>query len=86
MRVLDAAGAPARNVRVGAHRDVNLGFWPAALAVDGDGRVVLKACAPGAHRPRVYRDTELLCEQELLATPGLNPEVEVRLPALERVR
>ncbi len=82
VRVLDAAGAPARRVNVAIVRDVNLGFWPTPPQVDADGRAVVKRCAPGPHHVRVFVGDEVLVERELLVTPGLNPEVELRLPAL----
>jgi hypothetical protein len=81
VRVLSSEGTPARKVRVMAERDVSLGVYPGAQPVDVEGRIVLRRCAPGAHHLRVWRDTEKLHEQELMVTPGLNPEVVVRLPA-----
>jgi len=81
VQVLAADGAPARRVRASVIRDVNLGSNPSGRPVDTEGKVVLKFCAPGAHKLTVWSDTEKLLEQPLTILPGLNPEVVVRLPA-----
>lgn len=80
VQVLAADGTPARKVRVQAARDVSLGTYPSPMPVDAEGRILLKFCAPGAHKLTVWTETAKLREQPLTILPGLNPEVVVRLP------
>jgi hypothetical protein len=79
VRVLAADGMPAHKVRVNAVRDVGVGFGRSAQRVDAEGRVTLMRCAPGPHHLFVFDDSTKVGEQELLITPGPNPEVVVHL-------
>lgn len=81
VQALSADGTPARYARVHAVGDEDFGSTTGALAVDAEGRAVLKQCAPGVHKLQVWNESGLLLEQPVTILPGLNPEVVVRLPA-----
>ncbi len=81
VRVLDASGQPARRVRVGGQFQVASGPFMASRELDADGKVTLKRCVPGTELLTIYGTSSKLHEQKLSLSPGLNPEVVVRLPA-----
>jgi protocatechuate 3,4-dioxygenase beta subunit len=77
VRVLAADGTPARGVRV------RLQASSLSLNVDIDGCASFGRYPPGPARLKVFDRTSQLCEQEVLITPGLNPEITIRLPAAQ---
>jgi RNA polymerase sigma factor (sigma-70 family) len=92
VRLLDAQGLPAKKMLVVVRRDVYVGDFFPPQRPDSAGRAVVKRCTPGASHLYVAADEEFgarpvaLFEQELVVTPGLNPEVVVRLPASSKNR
>ena len=81
VRVLSSDGTPARGVLVNTVSAVALPFGTGPLAVDAEGRVVLKNRLPGVATITFWREQDKLCEQPLTLLPGTNPEVVVHLPA-----
>jgi hypothetical protein len=82
VQILTAEGKPARDVFVLARRrpriDTGIRGWRRA---DAGGRALLTKCVPGPHAIVVGVADTVRHEQEVLISPGLNPELTVRLPA-----
>ncbi len=81
VRVVAADGTPPRGALVIIAPRVVVGFYPSAMPLDSQGTRLQEMVAPGEHDLRVFLGDVKWYEQELHVTPGLNPEVVVRLPA-----
>lgn len=81
VRVLTATGEVAHRVRVDTAPPVDPGSSFLAVPVDANGAALVEHCVPGPNRLRVWRDVDVVLQQDVTLTPGLNPEVTIRLPA-----
>lgn len=86
VRVLEADGTPVAGASVSllridaAGEGDSLDAEKYGLETDADGRTVAERCASGRHRLTVTRQGGALLAQEVMVSPGSNPEVVVRLP------
>lgn len=81
VRVVDASGAPAREVTVSLWSSTPQRGIDSPRRVDDHGVVVLQRRVPGRATLHVYGASSQLLEQEVTLTPGPNAEVVLRLPA-----
>jgi hypothetical protein len=81
VRVLASDGSVPRGVSVVAWSAMLTSIsWP-ALHLDHEGRALLRGRDPGLHHLRVLVGERVIQEQDVTIAPGLNQELEVRLPA-----
>ena len=79
--VLRADGAPARGTYCRVWREPHIGNWgTSSQPVDPNGVYVESWCVPGPSKVAIFDDRGMLLEREVMITPGLNPDLVVKLP------
>ena len=86
IRVLDAAGRPARGLSAAVVTESASDRWMFPVLVDSDGRAFARYLVPGGAKVTVYDGWQQRFEQAVVLSPGLNPEVVVQLPVKEPPR